>query len=344
MENSKEKEFLILSAIARIHKSIGAALEIDEVGKILVNELTSILKCNACAFLLIECDTVKVIAEKGFNKRLGDIELTPELSVLQHIINTKQSIYINDLYNSSISGCVPKGCEMESLICAPVIVDNEVKGIIHLDATRKNAFSEEDLKFVEILASEISVAVKRSILYSEVKAQSLKDCLTKCYNRRKFDEDIVVDIACSNRYGRPLSLLMIDIDWFKLYNDYHGHMKGDQVLKKIGKLFKANLKITDKVYRYGGEEFAILLPETNREQAIIVAERLREKVYNEYFEGESESQPNKKITISIGIATYPLDADSIEDLIKCADKALYSSKHNGRNRITVYDKDQILVL
>lgn len=344
MENSKEKEFLILSAIARIHKSIGATLEIDEVGKILVNELTSILKCNACALLLIECDTVRVVAEKGFNKILGDIELTPELPAIQHIINTKRSIYTNDLSNSPVSSCVPKGCEMQSLICTPVIVDDEVKGIIHLDAAQKGAFTEEDLQFVEILASEISVAVKRSLLYSEVKAQSLKDCLTGCYNRRKFDEDIVVDIACSNRYGRPLSLLMIDIDWFKQYNDFHGHMKGDQVLRKIGRLFKANLRITDKVYRYGGEEFAILLPETNRDQAIIVAERLREKVYNEYFEGESESQPNKKITISIGIATYPLDADSIESLIKYADTALYCSKQNGRNRITVYGKDRVLVL
>ncbi|MCX7793624.1 MAG: sensor domain-containing diguanylate cyclase [Thermodesulfovibrionales bacterium] len=344
MLNNKEKEYLILSAIARIHKSIGATLELEEVAHILVNELTNILNCNACAFLLLECESIRVVAEKGFKKMLGNIELTPDFPAIRHIINTKKSIYTNDLNNSLVASCVPQGCEMQSIICTPVIVDDQVKGIIHIDAASKGAFSEEDLQFVEILASEISIAVKRSILYSEVKAQSLKDCLTGCYNRRKFDEDIVIDIACSNRHGRPLSLLMIDIDWFKNYNDYHGHVKGDQVLKKIGRLFKSNLRITDRVYRYGGEEFAILLPETNKDQAIIVAERLREKVYNEYFEGESESQPNKKITISIGIATYPADADSIEKLIKCADIALYSSKQNGRNRITLYSKEGVLVL
>lgn len=344
MENNKEKEFLIVSSIARIHKSIGATLELDEVGKILVNELTSILNCNACAFLMIECDEVRVIAEKGFQKVLGDIELSPDLPAIQHIINTKKSIYTNDLGNSPVSSCVPKGCEMKSLICAPVIVDDEVKGIIHLDSAQRGAFTEEDLQFVEVLAKEISVAVKRSLLYSEVKIQSLKDCLTGCYNRRKFDEDIVVDIACSNRYGRPLSLLMIDIDWFKHYNDFHGHIKGDQVLKKIGRLFKSNLRITDKVYRYGGEEFAILLSETNKEQALVVAERLREKVNNESFEGETESQPNRKITISIGIATYPADTDSLEQLIKYADSALYTSKQKGRNRTTTFANDTILVL
>lgn len=146
-------------------------------------------------------------------------------------------------------------------------------------------------------------------------------------------------MACSNRHGRPLSLLMIDIDWFKHYNDFHGHPKGDEVLKRISKLFKSSLRITDKIYRYGGEEFAILLPETNKEQAIIVAERLQNLILKESFYGERDSQPNKKITISIGIATYPVDASTIQDFIKCADEALYASKRNGRNRITVYNKE-----
>lgn len=174
---------MILSAIARIHKSIGAILELEDVGRILVNELSNILNCDACALLILDCDSIKVVAEKGFKKVLNEIELSPEVPAIQYILNTKKSIFTNDLSDSSLSSCVPSGCNMNSLICSPVIVDDEVKGIIHLDSTQKGAFTEEDLQFVEILAGEIAIAIKRSLLYTEIKAQSMRDYLTGCYNR-----------------------------------------------------------------------------------------------------------------------------------------------------------------
>jgi diguanylate cyclase (GGDEF)-like protein len=129
---------------------------------------------------------------------------------------------------------------------------------------------------------------------------------------------------------------MIDIDYFKNYNDFHGHQKGDELLRKIAELLRKNLRAIDKVYRYGGEEFIVLLPEVDKEGALACAERLRRKVEQEPFEGEEESQPSGKITISIGVASYPLDGDSIEKLIEAADSALYRAKALGRNRVCLY--------
>jgi len=215
-------------------------------------------------------------------------------------------------------------------------IRDRVKGIIHLDSFEKNAFDEEDLNFVELLAKETAIAIERSLLYEEIKNLSVIDALTNLFNRRKMEEDLRNELERSKRYTRPLSILMIDIDYFKNYNDFHGHQKGDELLRKIAELLRKNLRAIDKVYRYGGEEFLVMLPEVDKEGALACAERLRRKVEQEPFEGEEQSQPSGKITISIGVASYPLDGDSIEKLIEAADSALYRAKALGRNRVCLY--------
>jgi len=330
-----QKKIKILSAIARIHRSLGAHLEIENVSRILIEEIVEIIGCDAAAIILIEGNNVKVKAEKGFPKKLRENEFDITTAAIKYITNTKQSIYTGNVTNTPIASCAPSGLVMKSLMCVPIEINGEVRGIIHLDSQKKNAFDKEDLNFVKLLAREMSIALERSFLYSKIKALSIKDPLTGCLNRRKLDEDIKLEINRSQRYERTFSLLMIDIDWFKKYNDFNGHQKGDELLKKLVKLLTKNLRIADKVYRYGGEEFAILLPETNKEEALLLAEKLRSIVEQEKFEKEENSQPNKKITISIGVAAFPSDGSNKDSLIKAADTALYRAKQSGRNRVFV---------
>ncbi len=164
----------------------------------------------------------------------------------------------------------------------------------------------------------------------KLRALAVTDGLTGLYNYRHFKEVLGMEVRRSERHKSPLSLIMFDIDYFKHYNDTHGHLAGDKVLQKIAQLVSNNIRKIDLAARYGGEEFAIILPNTNGANAKIVAEKLRRLIetYNFPFQ---ESQPNHSITISVGIASHPSSGRTFEELVSCADKQLYRAKANGRN-------------
>ncbi|MDR3598436.1 diguanylate cyclase [Clostridium sp.] len=161
------------------------------------------------------------------------------------------------------------------------------------------------------------------------------DGLTELYNHRYFCDALIEKVKNGERNNKPVSMIFIDIDYFKQYNDTHGHQKGDYVLKKIGEIIKANVRDGDIAARYGGEEFAIILPNTNEKQAIDIAENLRKQIECTYFEGE-ESQPGGKVTASIGVSVYPDKAKNDIELIKSADDALYRAKFFDKNRVEAY--------
>ncbi|WP_069998052.1 bifunctional diguanylate cyclase/phosphohydrolase [Cellulosilyticum sp. I15G10I2] len=162
-----------------------------------------------------------------------------------------------------------------------------------------------------------------------------KDGLTGVYNHRFFCDALRQQVINSEKQQQPISMLFIDIDYFKEYNDLHGHQKGDEALRAIGNLLRASVKPGEIVARYGGEEFAVLLPHTEEEQAIQIAEAIRSKVEQTYFYGQ-ENQPNSNLTVSLGISTYPTKARNDIELIKSADDALYRAKFFNRNRVETY--------
>jgi diguanylate cyclase (GGDEF)-like protein/PAS domain S-box-containing protein len=170
------------------------------------------------------------------------------------------------------------------------------------------------------------------VMKEEALHLSYTDDLTGIYNHRFFIEELAREVERHKRYATPLSLLMIDIDFFKHYNDTHGHLAGDQVLKAIAILIQRGVRQTDIVARYGGEEFSAILTNTGREGALEIAERVRRNVSDTRFPDE-RTQPNKDLTVSVGVATYSSSISTLADLIREADHALYRAKKAGRNRI-----------
>ena len=164
------------------------------------------------------------------------------------------------------------------------------------------------------------------------------DGLTHLYNHRFFQESLAKHLSLSTRNKRTLSLLFIDVDHFKQYNDTHGHPEGDNVLKTLAGIMSKRLRTSDLIARYGGEEFVVLLPETSEAGALVVAENLRISVESHTFKG-GDSQPLGKVTISVGVAVFPETATEGADLIRKADQALYKAKNEGRNRLCLADKD-----
>ncbi|MBD3367426.1 MAG: diguanylate cyclase [Candidatus Eisenbacteria bacterium] len=172
------------------------------------------------------------------------------------------------------------------------------------------------------------------------KELSRKDGLTDLYNHRFFHQLLETELSRADRYGRVVSLIMLDIDNFKRYNDSHGHPAGDLALRQISRLLTDSSRSCDYVARYGGEEFAIIVPEVGTDSARRMAERIRKLVDETQFDGE-EVMAGASLTISAGVATYPLQASGKCEIIDAADKALYRAKSNGRNRIVVFGEGQL---
>jgi len=195
---------------------------------------------------------------------------------------------------------------------------------------------------VEELLSKIEEALRlqavseREVFLKRLHCQrSITDELTGIYNRRYLDALLLQEIARSERYGGSFALLMIDIDEFKAYNDAHGHLEGDRALRQITLLLRRHTRRTDSLARWGGEEFAVIIVGAEKEQGLLLAERLRGVIEKAHVEGEKPILLSK-LTISIGIATYPTDATSAKELVARADEALYVAKARGKNRTCLY--------
>ncbi len=167
---------------------------------------------------------------------------------------------------------------------------------------------------------------------NELEQLIITDEKTKLFNFRHFKSELQLEIARAKRFGESVSLIMIDADKFKHYNDTNGHVLGDEALIKVAKLMKNICRETDKPARFGGEEFAVLLPKTGKEEAVVFAERIRKAIEEAVFVNQ-EKQPGGNFTASLGVATYPEDCTDAETLVNAADKALYKAKEKGRNRV-----------
>ncbi len=329
-----------LTAIVRVHLRIGTILELEKVSRIYLRELIDMVGCDGCAIIRIDGDKVRILAERGFSKTFGEMEFITDIPAIKHVVETQESIFHRDVVSSPFASYVPHGCSINSLICTPIVVNRDIRGIIYMDSTKKNAFTEEDVEFAELLAKEMSISLEQSFEYSYSRNIFISDELTGCLNRSKFDVDIVVEFASAEEYKEELSLLMVDIDWFRKYNDLHGAEKGDAILIKVVHILSSNTRPYERIYRYGGEEFVILMPDTDKEKASSAARRLQKTIEQAQFEGEKESQPNGTITVSIGVATYPSDADHRDKLIDAASSALYRAKESGRNQVCVFNSEE----
>lgn len=201
----------------------------------------------------------------------------------------------------------------------------------------KEECSYPDFKFYKTMVSEILLLLRMRYLYSETEHLSVTDGLTSLYNRRHFEYNIEREFLRTKRYPSDLSLAMIDIDHFKNINDTYGHQFGDYVLREISEIISASFRKTDMIYRYGGEEIAVILTETSLDNALIPLERLRMKISEHKFSYGNESTD---ITVSIGVSFNSSDIVTQEALIESADKALYKAKQIGRNKVVAYSNEE----
>lgn len=220
--------------------------------------------------------------------------------------------------------------DIRSLLCAPMKFKEGTIGVINIvNKIDGKEFNEDDLSLLTLIASQAAIAIENTKLY----ILSITDGLTKLYVYRYFMARLSEEILRARRYGLKLSIIMIDIDNFKSFNDTYGHQLGDQILQKVANIIRETIRGgIDIPCRYGGEELAIILPETRAEEAYITAERLRETIANTII---NHPTGEIKITCSFGVASYPQDGQDVHELVGSADKALYVSKNTGKNKTTM---------
>lgn len=222
----------------------------------------------------------------------------------------------------------------KSLLCAPLIAKGEVIGVINITNKKHDKlFNQKDLEFVTSLANQAAIAIDNAKLYE----LATKDGMTKLYIYRHFMTLLENEARRCARYKRNMSLIMMDIDNFKRINDTYGHLTGDTILRRLASTLQETVRTIDIPARYGGEEFVVILPETDKKDACIIAERIRKNI-SEIVVKVNKNE-NLSPTVSMGIAQYSTDSQDPKELINCADTALYFSKHNGKNMVSTYEKD-----
>ncbi len=322
-----------LNILNELSSSLHTALDKESVFEQIVQKSKELLRAEKAAILLI--DKYKRITH--FYTSLGPSNgcKCGIQGTIKRVIEDMTTIRTRDLMKHPDFVKFPEPHpDIKSALMVPLILRGEPIGAICVtDKQEGKEFTPEDEDMLLNLAFHSALAIEKVQLHEEVLKIAATDGLTGLYNHRTFQEKLKEELERARRFKHKVALVMIDIDHFKKFNDTYGHPKGDEMLQRVACVIKDNIRTIDFAARYGGEEFAIILPEVSEEGAMVVAERIRQKVQQHVFEINGEKV---SITISAGIAIYPDDATTREELIDKADKALYLSKRTGRNRVSTY--------
>jgi diguanylate cyclase (GGDEF)-like protein len=325
-----------LSALQKATSALLTTLDLEVLlGQILDAAISAIPASEKGTLHLVARDTgqLQLRAVQGYtDPRIRTFNPTDSASFPANAVRERKPLLIHDAHadpESRYGSDIPEIRAISSMIIAPLILGGRTLGAISLDAYRRYAFTEGDLQLLVSFAATATTAIQNAQLYSEVQRQAITDPLTGLYNRRGFFELGRREVERANRFARPLTAMMIDIDLFKQVNDTKGHSIGDQVLAGVASQIEHQLRQVDLPGRYGGDEFIALLPETDLFNAYQAAERLRRSIAKVIYPTENEPV---RITVSIGIAALKHSSETLETLIERADQALYSAKQAGRNR------------
>jgi diguanylate cyclase (GGDEF)-like protein len=342
---SMEKEYLQdelkkreqeLSLINRLAGVMTSSLNIQEVYNTFITGLREVIDIDFATIAMIEGKDIYFSAlstEVGTSWQVGEV-IRYGGTASEWVIKHNKSLLEPDLYKDSI---FPSGKEyrkrgIRSIVYLPLFTKGEGIGTLIIASRRPNAYSQPQVLLLERLAAQISTSVANAQLYARAEQRARVDELTGLFNRRHFDESLRLEIERHSRIGSTLSMVFIDLDSFKGYNDTNGHIAGDKLLTEIGQLMKNTVRNIDQNFRYGGDEFAIIMPHTSPENALAVAERVRSKIALEM------SRLHPPVTASVGLASWPNDGLTTDDIVTAADRALYHTKQTGGNRTVIVSK------
>src|SRR6266404_3117344 len=317
-----------LEAINAIAKKTTRVLDLDELLTVVCQLLLEWFRIDHVAVLLAENESLRIRAHEGRltpNVAMGST-LTPGTGLAARALSMGRCVIENHVNN--VDGYIVGFAETQSEMCVPLIIFGEKLGVLALDSAHNNAFDNDDIQPLESVADLCAAAIQNAHNFDRMKQLAYVDGLTGIHNRRYFEMRIVEELERAARFQGRMSVIMVDIDHFKKMNDEFGHLLGDEMLRAVSNILKQQLRKMDMVCRYGGDEFAIVVPETTGESAVRVAEKLRRQVETHFFPGVP-----RPVTISCGVADYPAHGVTRDEVVAAADSALYQAKQAGRNQV-----------
>jgi diguanylate cyclase (GGDEF)-like protein len=325
-----------LAALYRITSVVQRTVNEDEVLDEIVAGIAGELGYASAAVLLVDEDREELVmkASRGYPP---NVRIPKGRGVTWHAALTREMVYVPDVTKDS--RYIPAIGNGVSELALPLIYADKVIGVLDVETTAERPLHAYDRDLLGSLAGQVALTIAHAKHVAKVEVQAITDGLTGLYNYRYFLTLLDREFKRAARYGRPLSLILLDIDHFKRYNDTNGHSLGNEALRQVADIMRQVSRDVDFTVRYGGEEFIVLLPETNLTEACAVAERLRAAIADHSFLG-CASQPGGALTISLGVAGYPFDAHSDSELLEHADAALYLAKRTTRNCVMTYPAKQ----
>ena len=334
----KAREF---EALYQVGKAMAATFNLQDILTEISRTVSNLLQAPAMSLMLLSPDGRTLSTAAGYNLFDEALQTTESARSGQGsnpsliAVRMKRAVVVQDLdadatYAPWLHSAREQG--YRSFLSVPLIAQDRALGCMNLYLSAPHELGRDEIQLLSTFASQAAMSIENARLFEETRQLASTDELTALANHREFYQQLAREVRRAQRYKRPLTLMMLDLDHFKGYNDRHGHLAGDQALRETAEVLRRNARDVDILARYGGEEFAVILPETDLNQAAFQAERIRAAVATHAYRGR-DSSPQGDLTVSIGVAALSPGMRKIEQLVHDADQALYRAKGQGRNRL-----------
>jgi diguanylate cyclase (GGDEF)-like protein len=328
-----------------IAKKLSESLKAEEVIEVLTQSLMRTFEHDRIVIVAYNPATAKgsvwrIIGDPGSVSEGMEFDINDQRSLYGSIFRNRRAIVTQGFRheNSYVRFDREEAADAkpQDILIAPIHDDRQaVWAVVGMESNRSGVYSQAELQLLKTIMANVSTALTKARMYTEMEKLATIDGLTQIANHRKFQDIMTMELERSQRYNTPLTLLLMDIDHFKKFNDTYGHPVGDLVLQMVARALQGSIRNTDYCARYGGEEFVVVLIQADEAQSRMLAERVRKAVESMEVRNEDKLL---KVTVSVGSATFPFDAQDKQELIDNADKAMYASKQGGRNRVSFFSE------
>ena len=322
-----------------VAKALTSSLDLDSILQTIMDKMAEYFRPDTWSLLMVDEekeDLYFAIAVGTASEALKDVRLKVGEGIAGWVAKHGERLIVPDVmadprFAKRIDEMTT--WETRSIICIPLRSKHRVLGVIQLVNVNMDGFGEPEMFFLQALCDYAAIAIENARAVEKIQELTITDDVTGLYNARHLYKVLEAEVYRSSRFNYEFTVIFIDLDHFKQVNDTHGHLVGSRLLAEIGYLIKAQLRLIDYAFRYGGDEFVVLLPQTSKDAALVVARRLRDSLRASMF--CKDEGLNLNVRASIGVATYPHDAKNPQDIIRQADEMMYLVKNTTRDNIGI---------